>query len=442
MPQIRCHYDVLGVAKDSDEATIKKSHRKMALKFHPDKNLDNPQEAAEQFLLIQQAYECLSDPQERKWYDDHRDAILAGWTGGEDDNGAGSIMLFQVIPFMHPGCYSGYHNDKGGFFQVYGSVFNDIVKCELKQDEVLVELPTDFGSSDSDWSLVRNFYQYWESFQTALNFAWEDKYNVMEDAPNRRVRRLMEDENKKARRLAKKTYNQDILALVAFIKRRDPRVKTKQRQMEEEKIEQQRKQQREAKERKQQQQQAKEAWKEEAARAMKLAEEEDRAAGRVRLADLEDDYDYGGGKGKKKKRGRGKKNKNKNKQDDWEPPTEDVEAIPVVKVTEEEGNDQEVTLLQNSENEMNEQDLSQEVETVETPEQFQANEFGDSDYSSEEEEPDVWRCSVCRKDFKSEAQLMNHLKSKKHKQAVKKYATKMKMQEDEVMAEMMASLGR
>lgn len=451
MTAIRCHYDVLGVAKDADEATIKKSHRKMALKWHPDKNLDSPEDAADQFRLVQQAYECLSDAQERRWYDEHRDAILAGWSGGgSGDNGAGAVMLFQVIPFMHPGCYSGYSDEKGGFFEVYGAVINDIVKCELKQDEVMIELPTDFGKSDSDWSLVQSFYQCWESFQSALNFAWEDKYNVMEDADSRRVRRLMDDENKKARRAAKKTYNQDILALIAFMKRRDPRVKAKQREMEQKKLEQQRKQKQEAEERKQQLEEAKEAWLEEAAEAMALAEEQDRAAGRVRLADLEDDYDYGGGK-KKGKRGRGKKNKTKIEQEqqmqDQEPNQEDQEVVMDGEGGEADDNGQEETFPQNEENqnieeEAVEQDAATPPEPPEPlPEDRDMNEFDDSS-SSEEEEPDVWRCEVCKKDFKSEGQLDNHLKSKKHKQAVKKYAAKMNMQEDEVMAEMMAAMGR
>lgn len=44
------------------------AYRKLALKFHPDKNLDNIDIAKEQFLLVQQAYDVLSDPHERAWY--------------------------------------------------------------------------------------------------------------------------------------------------------------------------------------------------------------------------------------------------------------------------------------------------------------------------------------------------------------------------------------
>lgn len=43
------------------------AYRKLALKYHPDKNLDNIDAAKEHFLLVQQAYDVLSDPQERAW---------------------------------------------------------------------------------------------------------------------------------------------------------------------------------------------------------------------------------------------------------------------------------------------------------------------------------------------------------------------------------------
>eukprot|EP00980_Cylindrotheca_fusiformis_P022538 scaffold9425_cov97-Cylindrotheca_fusiformis.AAC.2 len=357
---IQCHYDILSVPRDADASTIKKAHRKMALKYHPDKNLGNEDAA-----------------------------------------------------------------------------------CERKQDETLIELPTDIGTADSEWSYVQNFYQHWESFVSALNFAWEDKYNVMEDAPNRRVRRLMEDENRKARRAAKKTYNQDVLALVSFVKRRDPRVKAKKQEMEEQKLEQQRQQKIEAEERKREQQLAKEAWQEEAAAAMMEAAEEDRLAGRVRLADLEDDYDYGGGK---KKKGRGKKKKNKQlhveEVEGHAEPDENVEDDAAENGTDslpkEEENDQ--IAAENSENgeigENDERDENGENSQMLHDEEDDEEYF--SEESSSEEKPDTWRCECCKKDFKSEGQMENHMKSKKHKQAFKKYEAKLKKQEEEeMMAEMM-----
>lgn len=62
------HYDVLGVKKDASQEEIKKAYRELALKWHPDKNPDNP-EAEQKFKEVGQAYEVLSDDQKRAAYD-------------------------------------------------------------------------------------------------------------------------------------------------------------------------------------------------------------------------------------------------------------------------------------------------------------------------------------------------------------------------------------
>ncbi len=63
------YYKVLGVGKDSSQDEIKKAYRKLALKFHPDKNPDNKQ-AEEKFKEIAEAYEVLKDSEKRKKYDE------------------------------------------------------------------------------------------------------------------------------------------------------------------------------------------------------------------------------------------------------------------------------------------------------------------------------------------------------------------------------------
>jgi DnaJ-class molecular chaperone len=62
-------YELLGISKTATEAEIKKAYRKMALKWHPDKNPDNRKPAEEMFKKISNAYETLSDANKRAIYD-------------------------------------------------------------------------------------------------------------------------------------------------------------------------------------------------------------------------------------------------------------------------------------------------------------------------------------------------------------------------------------
>ena len=63
------YYKILGVKKEATEAEIKKAYRKLALKWHPDKNPNNRQEAEEKFKKINEAYSVLSDKDKRRQYD-------------------------------------------------------------------------------------------------------------------------------------------------------------------------------------------------------------------------------------------------------------------------------------------------------------------------------------------------------------------------------------
>ena len=63
------YYEILGIKKDATEAEIKKAYRKLALKWHPDKNPNNREEAEEKFKKINEAYSVLSDKNKRNQYD-------------------------------------------------------------------------------------------------------------------------------------------------------------------------------------------------------------------------------------------------------------------------------------------------------------------------------------------------------------------------------------
>ncbi len=77
----RDYYDVLGISRDASEAEIKKAYRKLALKYHPDKN-PNDKEAEEKFKEAAEAYEVLSNKDKRSRYDKYGHAGLGGAAGG------------------------------------------------------------------------------------------------------------------------------------------------------------------------------------------------------------------------------------------------------------------------------------------------------------------------------------------------------------------------
>ena len=77
----RDYYEVLGVAKNADEKTIKKAYRKLAKKYHPDTNAGNP-DAEKKFKEVTEAYSVLSDPEKKKMYDQFGHAAFDQSAGG------------------------------------------------------------------------------------------------------------------------------------------------------------------------------------------------------------------------------------------------------------------------------------------------------------------------------------------------------------------------
>ncbi|XP_060771608.1 dnaJ homolog subfamily B member 6b isoform X1 [Neoarius graeffei] len=91
------YYQILGIRKDASPDDIKKAYRKLALKWHPDKNPDNKEEAERRFKEISEAYEVLSDENKRNLYDRYgKDALSGGGRrGGHYDDHFGGVFTFR-----------------------------------------------------------------------------------------------------------------------------------------------------------------------------------------------------------------------------------------------------------------------------------------------------------------------------------------------------------
>jgi molecular chaperone DnaJ len=85
------YYDILGVSKDASQDDIKRAYRKLAVKYHPDKNQGDKQ-AEEKFREVTEAYEVLKDPQKRQQYDQFGHAAFDQSGGGA---GAGGFSGFS-----------------------------------------------------------------------------------------------------------------------------------------------------------------------------------------------------------------------------------------------------------------------------------------------------------------------------------------------------------
>ncbi|RVW53943.1 DnaJ-like subfamily B member 4 [Vitis vinifera] len=94
------YYNVLKVGKNATDEDLKKSYRRLAMKWHPDKNPNNKKEAEAKFKQISEAYEVLSDPQKKVVYDQHgeeglKDMPPPGSGGGFPFGTHGRSMRFQ-----------------------------------------------------------------------------------------------------------------------------------------------------------------------------------------------------------------------------------------------------------------------------------------------------------------------------------------------------------
>ena len=226
------YYELIGVERQATDEEIKKAYRRKALELHPDRNYGNEDTATKTFAEVQAAYEVLSDPQERAWYDSHESAILRG-DEGQGSNDAPTYHNVRVTTaddlarmLRKFNTNVEFSDAPSGFYGFLRSTFEQLAQEEsiaaAWENQPEPEYPT-FGHKDDDYSpVVKGFYAAWSSFSTLKPFAWRDKYKLS-DAPDRWYRRRMEKENQAFRKEGVKEFNDAVRALVAFVRKRDPR---------------------------------------------------------------------------------------------------------------------------------------------------------------------------------------------------------------------------
>src|SRR5688500_3200689 len=131
----RDYYDILEVGKDADDTVIKKSYRKIAMKYHPDRNPDN-KAAEEKFKEAAEAYEVLSDPDKRARYDrfGHQGVGGASGNGGGGFGGMNMEDIFEQFGDIFGGSFGGGRGFSGGGTRVSrGSDLRIKIKLNLKE---------------------------------------------------------------------------------------------------------------------------------------------------------------------------------------------------------------------------------------------------------------------------------------------------------------------
>lgn len=387
-PQFVDYYELLSVETTATADEIKRSYRKLALKHHPDKNPERVEEATKYFHKLQEAFDILSDDNERAWYDNNRERYLNGEfddagldeevfdsfrAGKEAPKPAGKsspgLTPRHLMRFFDSSLTEDLGDSDSSFFGTFRRLFERIAEEDRaaaaypgEEDAMGPPPPRDaypsFGYSHTPFvadklesnvhqTPVRDFYTVFMNFQTRKSFGWLDQYRLAE-APDRRVKRLMEKENKRAREVGKREYNDTIRALAAFIRKRDPRYK---------------------------------AWQEAQERAKTGPEAEARKRAYIERMEKQRQMQASG-----------------YQPQSWQIPDEA-------------------------------EDIYSDYEESEDEESVNGEDEGEED--EEDGDGDGFDCFVCDKVFRSEASLTNHEQSVKHKKAVKKLQRKMKKEDAE-----------
>lgn len=165
----RDYYEVLGVNKSSTQSEIKKAYRKLAMKYHPDKNKEH--DAEDKFKEINEAYEVLSDEQKRKQYDQFGHGAFNGQ--GQGFGGFGGFEGFGDINDIFNSFFGGHSRSnrprQGDDYQMRTnvtfeeSVFGKTIEQNLekvsdgKKETVKTEITIPAGINDGQQIILRGY---------------------------------------------------------------------------------------------------------------------------------------------------------------------------------------------------------------------------------------------------------------------------------------------
>ncbi|KAJ7058155.1 hypothetical protein C8F01DRAFT_1149763 [Mycena amicta] len=262
------YYSLLEVSEDADQDQLKRSFHRLARLHHPDKNLNDVERATRTFAALQQAYEVLSDPDKRDYYDwersqtsdqaerssdDSKNAYKAKepekpqpgpffhWNKFDSDRFDSNKYLSarDLVAYCNPKHWHGFGDDRKGFYHFFRDLFARIQAEEDSFSPDVVQYPS-FGDSHSVWKSQRQtakerkrarskgsvgiaaFYLAWENFATGKDYAWVEVWDESE-AENRLTRRAMKKDTMKVRAVLKHEYNEVVRAVVKWVRKFDPR---------------------------------------------------------------------------------------------------------------------------------------------------------------------------------------------------------------------------
>jgi DnaJ homolog subfamily A member 5 len=187
------------------------------------------QEATEMFSKIQNAYQVLSDPQERAFYDRHRESILR--KGKKSRVAEAGYSVDDLMNFFDSSVFKGYDDDPKGFYAVYRDLFAFLEDMEAEEaDNPAKYNYTSFGSKNTPFEpSLKLFYDKFIHFSSSRSFYEADNYDDGY-AENRRHRRAISKENQKYRDAMRREYNDTVRNLTAWVRKRDPRWQSYQKE--------------------------------------------------------------------------------------------------------------------------------------------------------------------------------------------------------------------